>query len=47
MHANSLNSLYRTILFILLVSIDGVPKKREVTGPTEAQLYGSSWETHH
>lgn len=23
---------------------DGVPKKREVHGPTEKQLYGSSWE---
>jgi hypothetical protein len=26
---------------------DGVPKKRKVHGPTEQQLYGSSWEASH
>lgn len=28
---------------------DGVPKKRKVSGPTETQLYGSSWDVngHH
>jgi len=26
------------------VNHDGVPKKRAVHGPTEKQLYGSSWE---
>lgn len=26
---------------------DGVPKKKKVVGPTEQQLYGSSWEAKH
>ena len=25
---------------------DGVPPKKNLTGPTETQLYGSSWEAH-
>ena len=24
-----------------------IPKKRKLTGPTETQLYGSSWEQQH
>ena len=28
-------------------SHDGVPKNKKLLGPTEQQLYGSSWETKH
>ena len=25
---------------------DNIPKKRKLVGPTETQLYGSSWNVH-
>jgi len=41
------NHLYFLISTFHNVVIAGVPKKRQVVGATEKQLYGSSWEATH